>query len=147
MDCSQWRWTSGQACFTGPGGGCKLTVRANHGGAFTALAPRQAILSAPYALVANTALTVPGTLTNAQSNAVLAGTFTGVFYGNGAAIANLPSSGSAIFNVRNYGTNVGTGSAAVDSAAILAAYHAWIASPVAGFCISLPERTTTPTLT
>jgi hypothetical protein len=37
-----------------------------------------------------------------------------------------------IFNVRDYGTNVGTGSYSIDSEAIKAAFQAWTSSPVGG---------------
>jgi hypothetical protein len=76
----------GNGLFTGPARWLQLDVRTNGNGAFTTLLPFQQILPMPYAIFANTASNLLGTLSAAQ----LSGTFTG----NGSGLTNVQ--GSAI---------------------------------------------------
>jgi trimeric autotransporter adhesin len=61
----------GSGVFTGPARWLEIGVRANGGGSFTTLSPRQPLMPAPYAIMANTASNLLGTLPTAQ----LTGTF------------------------------------------------------------------------
>jgi len=98
----------GAGVFTGPARWLQLDVRTNGTGAFTPLAPRELLLAVPYAVMANSASNLLGTLpatqlsgsvplaqlpasvlTNNQGGLTLSGTFTG----NGAGLTNLQSSG------------------------------------------------------
>src|SRR5215469_14605355 len=56
----------GPGVFTGPGYWLDISVRTNGGGTFTELAPRQALLPTPYAIMANSASNLLGTLPAAQ---------------------------------------------------------------------------------
>jgi hypothetical protein len=90
--------------FTGDATWLAMSVRSNGAGAFTALTPLQEITPAPYAVFANTASNVSGTIPAAQlsgtiSNALLpsslafAGTVTAnAFSGDGSALTNLNAS-------------------------------------------------------
>jgi len=103
----------GGGIFTGNALWLELGVRTNGSGSFTTLAPRQPILPTPYAIMANTASNLLGTLPAAQlsgaipasqlsgtvplaqlPNGVLTNNQTGVnlsgsFNGNGSALTNL----------------------------------------------------------
>ena len=100
----------GPGVFTGPGRWLELDVRTNGNGAFTTLLPRQQILPMPYAIMANTASNLLGTLPAAQLSGTLPssalagysgtvaltnggnsfnGSFSGSFGGNGAGLTNL----------------------------------------------------------
>jgi hypothetical protein len=59
----------GNGVFTGPARWLELDVRTNGSGAFTTLLPRQQILPTPYAIMANTASNLLGTLPVAQLGA------------------------------------------------------------------------------
>jgi hypothetical protein len=59
----------GPGVFTGPPRWLELDVRTNGSGAFTTLLPRQQILPTPYAIMANTASNLLGTLPVAQLGA------------------------------------------------------------------------------
>ena len=76
----------------------EIGVRANGGGAFTNLVPRQQITPAPYAIFANTASNVSGTVSSASisgtyGNALTLNNannvFNGSFSGNGANVTNV----------------------------------------------------------
>ena len=94
----------GAGVFTGPARWLQLDVRTNGTGTFTPLAPRELLLAVPYAVMANSASNLLGTLpatqlsgtlpptqlpssvlTNNQSGLTLSGTFTG----NGAGLTNV----------------------------------------------------------
>jgi uncharacterized repeat protein (TIGR03803 family) len=98
----------GSNVFTGPDRWLQLDVRTNGGNAFTTLLPLQLIQPIPYAIMANSASNLLGTLPTAQlngtiplgqlpaavvtnnaSNLVLSGTFSG----EGSGLANLPLTG------------------------------------------------------
>jgi hypothetical protein len=100
----------GVGVFTGPDRWLQIAVRTNGAVTFTNLSPRQKILSAPYAVFANTASNLSGTLPAAQLSGTLpasafagytntvaltnganqfAGTFVGAFAGNGAGVTNV----------------------------------------------------------
>ena len=103
----------GAGVFTGPDLWLQLDVRTNGAGLFTPLSPRQPILPAPYAIMANTANNLAGPLaaallTNGAGAVNLAGTFTG----NGSGLSGitaaqvgaistnqLPALGSALTNL------------------------------------------------
>jgi hypothetical protein len=104
----------GPGIFTGPNRWLDISVRTNGTpGAFTLLSPRQPVLPAPYAIFANTASNLLGTLAAAQLSGTLpasaftgytntvaltnsanlfSGTFNGTFSGNGANLVNLNAS-------------------------------------------------------
>lgn len=100
----------GNNVFTGTNYWLDIGVRTNGGASFTALFPRQPILPVPYAVFANSASNLLGTLTAAQfsgnlpasqiagasSNVVsftnLNNAFSGAFTGNGASLSNLNAS-------------------------------------------------------
>ncbi len=102
----------GPGVFTGTNQWLELAVRTNGGGAFATLAPRQPVTPAPFALFANSAGNVSGTISAAQLNgplppAILAGfagtvaltnggnSFSGSFTGNGAGLTNLMAASPA----------------------------------------------------
>ena len=97
----------GNGVFTGPARWLQLDVRTNGNGAFTTLLPFQQILPTPYAIMANTASNLLGTLSATQ----LSGTFTG----DGAGLTNI---NAAAFH--GYPTNAfdsaGTGTTAATGA-------------------------------
>ena len=120
----------GNGVFTGPDRWLELDVRTNGGGAFTPLLPLQPIQSVPYAIMANTASNLLGSLpaaqmtgtiplaqlptlllTNGASGVNLSGTFTG----NGSGITNIPGSaivggvGVSASNVTNIVTDAVSG--------------------------------------
>ena len=108
----------GPGVFTGPARWLELDVRTNGSGAFTLLLPRQPLLPMPYAIMANTASNLLGTLpaaqlsgtvpanqlsgtvplaqlpasvlTNNASGVNLNGTFSGNVNGNGAGLTGVP---------------------------------------------------------
>jgi hypothetical protein len=105
----------GSDIFTGPDRWLQIAVRTNGvGGSFTNLFPRQHLTPAPYAIFANTASNLLGTLNAAQlsgalSSAQLSGTYSGAvaftnggnnfngafggsFGGNGSSLSNLNAS-------------------------------------------------------
>jgi hypothetical protein len=100
----------GAGVFTGTNYWMDIGVRTNGGASFTALFPRQPILPVPYAIFANTASNLLGTLTAAQftgnlpASQVSGGTtnvvnftnlnnaFSGTFTGNGSTLSNLNAS-------------------------------------------------------
>jgi len=100
----------GAGVFTGTNYWMDIGVRTNGGASFTALFPRQPILPVPYAVFANTASNLLGTLTAAQftgnlpASQVSGGTtnvvnftnlnnaFSGTFTGNGSTLSNLNAS-------------------------------------------------------
>jgi len=95
----------GSGVFTGPALWLEIGVRTNGGGTFNTLSPRQPLMAGPYAIMANSASNLLGTLpasqlsgtvplaqlpgamlTNNQSSVILSGTFSG----NGAGLTNVP---------------------------------------------------------
>ena len=101
----------GLGVFTGRGRWLEVDVRTNGNGAFTTLLPLQQLLPVPYAIMANTASNLLGTLPAAQlsgtlPSSVLAGysgtvtltnggnsfngSFSGSFGGSGAGLTNVP---------------------------------------------------------
>jgi hypothetical protein len=103
----------GNGVFIGPARWLELDVRTNGNGAFTTLLPLQPILPMPYAIMANTASNLLGTLPAAQLSGTLPasvlagysgtvtqtnggnsfnGTFSGSFGGSGAGLTNVPGS-------------------------------------------------------
>jgi hypothetical protein len=104
----------GPGVFTGTNYWLQIGVRTNGGTTFTALSPRQQLTPVPYAIFANTASNLSGTLPSSQlsgalpssqisgtySSAVIfsngansfIGAFTGVFNGNGSSLSNLNAS-------------------------------------------------------
>ena len=100
----------GAGIFTGPDRWLEIAARTNGGGTFTTLAPRQQITPTPFAIFANTASNVlgsvpstqiTGTISPAQLSAnVITNTQTGVtlggtFSGNGGGLTNLNASALA----------------------------------------------------
>jgi hypothetical protein len=87
--------------FTGGSDWLEIAVRTNGGGSFTTLAPRQQLTPTPYAIFANTASNLSGSLLASQLggqigngnlpvNPVFSGTVTSTnFTGNGAGLTNL----------------------------------------------------------
>lgn len=103
----------GNGVFTGPARWLQLDVRTNGSGAFTTLLPRQQILPTPYAIMANSASNLLGTLPAAQLSGTLPasvlagysgtvtltnggnsfnGSFSGSFGGSGAGLTDVPGS-------------------------------------------------------
>jgi hypothetical protein len=100
----------GSGIFTGSSYWLQIGVRTNGGTIFTALLPRQQLTPTPYAIFANTASNLSGTLPSSQlsgavpssqisgtySSAVTfsngANSFIGVFTGNGSSLSNLNAS-------------------------------------------------------
>jgi hypothetical protein len=74
----------GAGVFTGPPRWLDLAVRTNGGGAFTTLSPRQLLTPAPYALMANSASNLLGTLSAAK----LAGTVANSQLANNSVTVN-----------------------------------------------------------
>ncbi|MCX6929246.1 MAG: hypothetical protein NT154_39410 [Verrucomicrobia bacterium] len=98
----------GAGVFGGPGLWLEVDVRTNGAGSFTALLPRQPMLPVPYAIMANTASNLLGTLpagqlsgtvplaqlpgavvTNGAIGLTLMGNFGGTFSGYGAGLAGI----------------------------------------------------------
>jgi len=94
----------GTGVFTGRGRWLEVAVRTNGGGVFTVLAPRQPLLPSPYAVMANSASNLLGTLpavqltgtlpvtalpSSALTNNARGVTLNGSFVGNGAGLTNL----------------------------------------------------------
>ena len=99
----------GPGIFTGPNYWLQLAVRTNGAAAFTNLTPRQPLLPAPYAIFANSASNLLGSLASTQLSGTLPASafagytntvtltnggnlFGGTFSGNGANLANLSGS-------------------------------------------------------
>jgi hypothetical protein len=101
----------GGGIFTGPDRWLELAVRTNGIGGFTILLPRQELAPSPYAIMANTASNVLGSvpagqlsgtlspaqlppvvLTNNASGVILGGAFAGSFAGDGSALTNFNAS-------------------------------------------------------
>ncbi len=101
----------GLGVFTGRGRWLEVDVRTNGNGAFTTLLPFQQLLPVPYAVMANTASNLLGTLPAAQLSGTLPssvlvgysgtvtltnggnsfnGSFSGSFGGSGAGLTNVP---------------------------------------------------------
>lgn len=77
----------GAGIFYGPARWLDIGVRTNGGGAFTTLSPRQPVLATPYAIFANSASNLLGTLPSAQLSGTLpASAFAG--YTNTVALTN-----------------------------------------------------------
>jgi hypothetical protein len=100
----------GATVFTGAARWLAISVRTNGSGSFVLLSPRQPLLPAPYAIMANSSSNLLGTvsatslsgvvplaqlptvvLTNNETGVTLSGTFSGTFSGNGAGLVNVPS--------------------------------------------------------
>lgn len=94
----------GAGVFTGTNYWLDLAVRTNGTSAFTELTPRQALTPVPYAVFANTASNLSGTLSVSQLNGTLPAaqlpayvvtntatgvTLSGIFSGNGAGLTNV----------------------------------------------------------
>ena len=97
----------GPGIFSGANYWLQIAVRTNGAGSFTTLSPRQPLLPVPYAIFANTASNLLGSLPSAQLSGTVpsaqitgvysgnvnfnnfANNFTGVFIGDGAALDNL----------------------------------------------------------
>ena len=100
----------GAGVFTGPNRWLDIGVRQTGGTNFTALVPRQPVLTVPYAMFSTTASNLAGTVSSAQltgtiPSAQISGTysnpvnftnsgnnFSGTFAGNGAALTSLNAS-------------------------------------------------------
>ena len=106
----------GSGVFTGPARWLELDVRTNGSGAFTTLLPRQQLLPTPYAIMANSASNLLGTLPAAQLSGTIPATnltgtvslaqlpaavltnnstsiiLSGTFSGNGAGLTGVPGS-------------------------------------------------------
>jgi hypothetical protein len=100
----------GPGVFTGTNYWLGIAVRTNGGTAFTALLPRQPLTPVPYAIFANTASNLSGTLPSSQLSGAVpssqisgtysapvtfsnsANSFIGVFAGNGSSLSNLNAS-------------------------------------------------------
>jgi hypothetical protein len=117
--------------FSGNGTWLAINVRTNGGSAFTALSPRQALTPAPYAIFADTASNVSGTVSAAQISGALGSgnllgtygdvvtfsdalnSFSGSFNGNGANVTNVDALALDGLNATNFwqlgGNNVLTG--------------------------------------
>lgn len=102
----------GTGIFTGNSRWLDISVRTNGVAAFTTIYPRQPVLPVPYAIFANTASNVLGTVSASQINGgttnqialtnslnvfagTFSGTFGGAFSGNGAGLTNLNGSNLA----------------------------------------------------
>jgi len=82
----------GASVFPGPGRWLEIDVRTNGGGAFTTIAPRQALTPSPYAITAGSVVSgglSGGTYGSAVTFSNAANNFTGAFIGNGAAVSNV----------------------------------------------------------
>ena len=94
----------GQSVFTGPGRWLELDVQTNGGSIFTTLLPFQPLLPMPYAIMANTASNLSGSLPAAQLSGTISNTslpaspaFSGTvtansFSGNAGGLTNLNAS-------------------------------------------------------
>ena len=95
----------GSGVFTGSNRWVEIAARTNGAASFTTLAPRQPILPAPYAIMANSASNLLGTLPTAQ--------LTGTFTGNGSGLTSLnPASLSAGMAGINISGNAATATTA-----------------------------------
>jgi len=88
----------GPGVFNGSNLWLQISVRTNGGGDFTALAPMQPVLAAPYAMMAGTANNLSGPLPAAQLSGTYPGnvnldnaanSFAGSFAGDGSGLANV----------------------------------------------------------
>ena len=136
----------GPGVFTGPGRWLELDVRTNGNGAFTTLLPLQPLLPMPYAIMANTASNLLGTLPAAQFSGTLPVTelptsvltnnasgvsLNGNFIGNGAGLTNLNAGSLAPgFGVVPSGGIVL--SATASNAALASAGFALMVNPLGG---------------
>jgi len=103
----------GAGVFTGPDRWLELAVRTNGAGVFTTLMPRQLIAPTPYAIMANSASNLLGTLPTAKltgtfpagllSGVLPASNFTGT-YGNPVAFNNGADTFSGTFTGQFYGS-------------------------------------------
>ena len=128
----------GPGIFTGANLWLEIAVRTNGGGGFTTLSPRQPLTPAPYAILANTANNLAGTLPSGQltgtysgpvnfnngadsfdgtfygqfyGSTFTGGTFTGAFLGNGSGLAGVNAGtlgGLGATNFWQTGGNLGT---------------------------------------
>jgi hypothetical protein len=99
--------------FPGTARWLEIAVQTNGGGGFTTLTPRQQLTPTPYAIFANTASNVTGTLAAAQIVGVLTNNaanvnLTGAFSGNGAGLTNLNGAALKLTNVWQTTGNSGT---------------------------------------
>lgn len=91
----------GAGIFNGSNYWLQIGVRTNGGASYTNLSPLQPLLPSPYAIFANTASNLSGTLTVAQMPAGVvtnnsAGlTLSGTFVGNGAGLTNIGTAANA----------------------------------------------------
>ena len=76
--------------FTGTNYWLDIGVRTNGTTAFTPLTSRQALTPTPYAIFANTAYNVSGTISGAVSLTNSQNNFSGTFTGNGSGLTNVP---------------------------------------------------------
>ena len=85
----------GSGVFNGSSNWLDIAVRTNGGATFTELTPREPILPTPYAIFANTASNVSGTISPAQlpativTNGATGVNITGTFSGNGGGLTNI----------------------------------------------------------
>jgi hypothetical protein len=101
----------GSNVFNGNAAWLEIGVRTNGNAAFATLSPRQQLTPTPYAMFANTASNLSGTvsasqlsgtlavmqlpsavITNNQSGVTMSGAFTGSFIGNGSGLTNIGGS-------------------------------------------------------
>jgi hypothetical protein len=120
----------GAGVFTGPGRWLEIGVRTNNASpvAFTTLAQRQALTPSPYAIFANAASNLSGTVSSANLSGTYSGpvtfnnganTFDGTFIGQflgstftgGTFTGNFIGTGSGLMDVWHTGGNFGTTSA------------------------------------
>lgn len=115
----------GAGVFDGAPRFLEIAVRTNGGGVFIVLTPRQALTPTPYAIFANTASNLLGTVSSGQLSGPYSGpvqfnngadsfngTFVGQFFGStftgGTFTGNFLGSGSGLFDVWHTGGNAGT---------------------------------------
>jgi len=128
----------GSGVFSGASRWLAVGVRTNGSSSFVALSPRQPILPAPYAIMANSASNLLGTLPSSQLAGTYAspvtfsaasGNFSGAVSGNGSGLTNLNASQLAAGTVPDArlsarvtllnGTNLFTGTNTFAGAAVL----------------------------
>jgi uncharacterized protein YjbI with pentapeptide repeats len=86
----------GSGVFNGNSYWLEIAVRTNGGSGFTTLTPRQPVTPTPYAIFANTASNLSGTISTAQlppvviTNGASGVNMSGTFTGSGAGLANVP---------------------------------------------------------
>ena len=121
----------GSGIFTGSNYWLQIAVRTNGNGAFVPLSPRQALTPTPYAIFANTASNLSGTLPTAQLNGTLpvgqlsgivslaqlpasvvtngatGVTLTGTFSGYGGGLSNVTATTATFANNANFVINAG----------------------------------------